>query len=76
MEELRKRVEDALQKIRPQLQADGGDVELLKVEADGTVQVRLTGTCRGCPFSTFTLQRVIETILKKEVPEVKRVEAA
>jgi len=67
-------VEVVLNKIRPSLQADGGDVELVDV-ADGTVKVRLTGACGGCPMSTLTLKMGIERILKKELPEVKEVVA-
>jgi Fe-S cluster biogenesis protein NfuA len=67
-------VQVVLNKIRPSLQADGGDVELVDV-ADGTVKVRLTGACGGCPMSTLTLKMGIERILKKELPEVKEVVA-
>jgi len=72
---MREKVEQALQKIRPALQGDGGDVELVEVGADGVVRVRLTGACGGCPMSQMTLKMGIERILKKEVPEVKSVEA-
>jgi Fe-S cluster biogenesis protein NfuA len=68
------KVTDVLDKIRPQLKADGGDVELVEVN-DGTVKLRLTGACAGCPMSTMTLKMGIERILKKEVPEVKEVVA-
>jgi Fe-S cluster biogenesis protein NfuA len=61
-----------LDKIRPQLAADGGDVELVEV-SDGTVKVKLTGACAGCPMSTLTLQMGIEKILKQEIPEIKEV---
>jgi len=57
------------------LQADGGDVELIEVSDEGVVKVRLTGACGGCPMATMTLKAGIERVLKKEVPEVKRVEA-
>ena len=67
------KVQAVIDKIRPSLQADGGDVELVSVE-DGTVKVRLQGACRGCPMSQMTLKNGIERILKKEVPEVERVE--
>jgi Fe-S cluster biogenesis protein NfuA len=63
-----------LNKIRPSLQADGGDVELVDVKG-GTVKVKLTGACGGCPMSTMTLKMGIERILKKELPEVKEVVA-
>ena len=74
MEELRKRVEETLELIRPALQADGGDVELVDV-VDGVVQLRLVGACHGCPFATQTLHRGIERYLKEKVPEVLRVES-
>ncbi len=69
---MREKVEAALETIRPSLQADGGDVELVDV-SDGTVKVRLTGACAGCPMSTMTLQMGIERVLKEQVPEVKEV---
>jgi Fe-S cluster biogenesis protein NfuA len=72
---MRERVEEALTKIRPALQADGGDVELVDVE-EGVVKVRLKGACCGCPMATMTLQQGIERVLKKEVPEIKEVVAA
>jgi Fe-S cluster biogenesis protein NfuA len=71
---MKEKVEAALNKIRPALQADGGDVELVEVQ-DGVVKVRLTGACGGCPMSQMTLKMGIERILKKEVPEVKEVQA-
>ncbi|MDH4196296.1 MAG: NifU family protein [Candidatus Aminicenantes bacterium] len=72
---MKEKIEQALNKIRPALQADGGDVELVSVENDGTIKVRLKGACGGCPMSQMTLKMGIERILKKEVPEVKAVEA-
>jgi Fe-S cluster biogenesis protein NfuA len=72
---MKEKVEQALKKIRPALQGDGGDVELVEVREDGVVRVRLTGACGGCPMSQMTLKMGIERILKKEVPEVKSVEA-
>ena len=69
---MREKVEAALAKIRPALQADGGDVELLEVN-DGTVKVKLSGHCAGCPMATLTLQMGIERIIREEVPEVKEV---
>ena len=69
---MREKVVAALEQIRPSLQADGGDVELVDV-SDGTVKVRLTGACAGCPMSTMTLQMGIERVLKEQVPEVKEV---
>ena len=71
---MRESVEKALEKIRPALQADGGDIELVDV-VDGVVKVRLTGACGGCPMSQMTLSQGIERYLKKQVPEVVRVEA-
>ena len=73
---LKERVEEALNKVRPSLQADGGDVELVEVDdADGVVKVRLQGSCAGCPMSQMTLKMGIEKILKQNVPEVSRVES-
>jgi Fe-S cluster biogenesis protein NfuA len=69
------KVKAALDTIRPALQADGGDVELIGVN-DGVVTVRLTGACSGCPMATLTLKEGIEQRLKELVPEVKSVEAA
>ena len=71
---MREKVEAALSHIRPALQADGGDVELLDVK-EGIVSVRLTGACGGCPMSMVTLRNGIERILKQEVPEIKTVVA-
>ncbi len=71
---MREKVEAALDKVRPALRADGGDVELVDVK-DGVVSVRLTGACGGCPMSTITLKMGIERILKEEVPEVKELVA-
>ncbi len=70
---MKEQVQTALEKIRPMLQADGGDVVLLDVEEDGTVKVQLTGACGSCPMSTMTLKQGIERLLKKEVPGVKEV---
>ena len=73
---LKEKVEMILQKIRPSLQVDGGNVELVDVkEEDGIVKVRLTGACSGCAFSQITLKMGIERILKENIPEVKQVEA-
>ncbi len=71
---MKEQVEKALNKIRPSLLADGGNVELVDIE-DGVVKVRLTGACGGCPMSQLTLKMGIERFLKKEVPEVKEVVA-
>ena len=70
---LKEKVEAALEKIRPALQADGGDVELVDVGEDGIVKVRLKGACAGCPMSQMTLKQGIESTLKQEIPEVKEV---
>ena len=71
----RELVQEVLEQIRPALQADGGDVELVEVGDDGVVKVALQGACRGCPMSQMTLKRGIEAAIKSEVPEVVRVEA-
>ncbi len=71
---MRDKVEEVLDKIRPNLIRDGGNVELVSVN-DGTVEVKLTGACVGCPMSTLTLKMGIEQILKQEIPEVKEVVA-
>jgi Fe-S cluster biogenesis protein NfuA len=73
---LREKVEAALAKVRPMLQADGGDVELVDVTENGIVKVRLTGRCQGCPMSKATLKNGVERIVLKEVPQVKAVEEA
>jgi len=70
---MREKVEKALEKIRPMLAADGGDVELIEVTPDGKVKLKLKGACGCCPMSQMTLKLGIEKILKKEVPEVKEV---
>ncbi|MFO8101410.1 MAG: NifU family protein [Dehalococcoidia bacterium] len=69
---MKEKVEEILTRVRPALQADGGDVELVAVE-DGTVKVKLTGACAGCPMATMTLQQGIERVLKEQIPEVKYV---
>lgn len=70
---MQERVKEVLDKIRPSLQADGGDVELVAVE-EGVVKVRLKGACAGCPMSQMTLKNGIEKYLKREIPEVVAVE--
>jgi len=72
---MKEKVKKALDKIRPMLQADGGDVELVDVE-DGVVKVRLQGACAGCPMSQMTLKNGIEKMLKEAIPEIKSVESA
>ncbi len=71
---MKEKVEKVLEEIRPSLQADGGDVELVAVEGS-TVKVRLTGACAGCPMSQMTLAFGIEKILKERIPEIEKVEA-
>jgi len=73
---MKEKVQEALDKIRPNLQADGGDVELIEVDDQGVVTVKLTGACGGCPFAQMTLKMGIERKLKQEVPEVKEVVTA
>lgn len=73
---LREKVEAALAKVRPMLQADGGDIELVEVTDKGVVKVRLTGRCQNCPMSKMTLKNGVERIVLKEVPQVKCVEEA
>ncbi len=72
---VRKLVEMALAKIRPFLQRDGGDIELVDCTDDGVVRVRLTGACQGCPMSQMTLKQGVERALLKEVPGLKEVQA-
>lgn len=72
---MKEKIQAALNKVRPMLQADGGDVELVDVE-DGVVKVRLQGACAGCPMSQMTLKNGIENFLKKEIPEVVSVVSA
>jgi len=69
------KIQKVIKKIRPMLQADGGDVEFVDV-TDGVVKVRLQGACAGCPMSQMTLKMGIEKLLKKEIPEVKSVVSA
>jgi Fe-S cluster biogenesis protein NfuA len=75
LEMLKEKVQSALEKVRPSLQADGGDVQLVEVNEDGVVKVKLMGACGGCPMSQMTLKMGIEKVLKQNVPEVKRVES-
>ncbi|MGV8082364.1 MAG: NifU family protein [Coriobacteriia bacterium] len=70
----KEQVESVLDKIRPALQADGGNVELVDVTDDGVVKVKLVGACAGCPMSQLTLANGVERILKEQIPEVSRVE--
>lgn len=72
---LKEKVEEALNMVRPSLQADGGDVQLIDVDEGGIVKVKLQGACAGCPMSQMTLKMGIEKILKQNVPGVERVES-
>lgn len=72
---MKEQVQEVLNKIRPQLQSDGGDVELVDITEDNVVQVKLQGACAGCPMSQMTLKNGIEQTLKDHVPAVKSVEA-
>ena len=74
VEELKAKVMAVLDQIRPHLQDDGGDVELIDVSEDGVVKVKLVGACGGCPMAQITLKRGIEARLKQQIPEVKSVE--
>jgi Fe-S cluster biogenesis protein NfuA len=73
-ESIEKRVRDALEEIKPQIQADGGDIDLVAVEKK-TVKVRLRGACAGCPMSALTLKQGVERLVKARVPEIDSVEA-
>ncbi len=70
---LKEKVQKAIQDVRPSLQADGGDIELLSVSDDGLVKVRLKGACGSCPMAAMTLKNGVENYLKKVIPEVKSV---
>ena len=71
---MKEKVQEVINRIRPALQVDGGDIELIDV-IDGIVKVRLTGACRGCPMSEMTLRMGVEKTLKEEIPEVREVES-
>ena len=73
---IKERVMKALDRVRPYLQSDGGDIDLLDVSDDMIVKVRLTGACKGCPYSMQTLKAGVEQAIMKEVPEIKRVISA
>ena len=73
---MKEKIEAALKKIRPMLQADGGDIEFVDVSKDGVVKVKLTGACGCCPMSQMTLKNAVEQKLKKEVPGIKSVISA
>jgi len=74
-EELEKKVKSILDQVRPYLQADGGDLNFVKLNDDLSVDVELTGACGACPFSTMTLKNGVEATLKKVLPEIKEVKA-
>lgn len=72
---LEEKVREVIKNIRPMLQADGGDIEIIDVdEKRGIVKVRLTGTCYGCPYAQITLKDGVERYLKEKIPEIKSVE--
>lgn len=70
---LNAKVESALDKVRPYLQADGGDIRLIEITDDLTVKVQLTGACDGCPYSMQTLRAGVEASIRKQIPEIKEV---
>jgi Fe-S cluster biogenesis protein NfuA len=70
----KEKIKQVIEKIRPQLQADGGDIEIVDISDDGIVKVRLMGHCAGCPYSMMTLSQGVERALKQFVPEVKAVQ--
>jgi Fe-S cluster biogenesis protein NfuA len=72
---MKESVQAVIDQIRPMLQRDGGDVELVDVEEGGVVKVRLQGACKGCPMSQMTLKNGIEKFMKQQIPEVDRVES-
>jgi len=69
----KEKVEEILDRIRPAIQSDGGDVELINIREDGVIEVRLQGACKGCPMAALTLKAGIERVIKEEIPEVKEV---
>jgi Fe-S cluster biogenesis protein NfuA len=73
---IKERVIKALDRVRPYLQSDGGDIELIEITSDLSVKVKLTGACHGCPYSMQTLKAGVEQAIMKEVPEIKRVISA
>jgi Fe-S cluster biogenesis protein NfuA len=73
---IKERVAKALDRVRPYLQSDGGDIKLVEITEDMTVKVKLTGACHGCPYSMQTLKAGVEQAVLKEVPEIKRVVSA
>ena len=73
---IKDRVLKSLERVRPYLQSDGGDIEFIDITEDMTVKVKLTGACHGCPYSVQTLKAGVEQAIMKEVPEIKRVISA
>jgi Fe-S cluster biogenesis protein NfuA len=71
---MKAKVQEVIEQIRPNLQADGGDIDLVDVTADGIVKVKLRGACHGCPGAAMTLKMGVERLLKSKIPEVKGVE--
>jgi Fe-S cluster biogenesis protein NfuA len=71
---MKAKVQSVIEEIRPNLQADGGDIELVDVTADGVVKVRLKGACHGCPGAAMTLKMGVERLLKSKIPEITAVE--
>jgi len=71
---MKEKVQAVIEEIRPNLQADGGDIELIDVTKDGVVKVRLQGACHGCPGAAMTLKMGVERLLKSKIPEVTAVE--
>lgn len=76
LKHIKERVIKALERVRPYLQSDGGDIELIEITNDLSVKVKLTGACHGCPYSLQTLKAGVEQAIMKEVPEIKRVISA
>lgn len=74
-EQTKQEIQEAINTIRPMLQRDGGDIELVAVEEDMTVKVRLQGACKGCPGAQMTLKMGVERVLKERIPAVKEVVA-
>lgn len=72
---MKEQVEELLQEIAKVLRADGGDIELVDIDDDNVVKVKLKGSCAGCPFSQMTIKNFVEKELKKNIPEIERVEA-
>lgn len=76
MSTIQEQVAEAIEEVRPSLQADGGDIKLVEITDDNTVLVELQGACAGCPMSQMTLKQGVESYLKRKIPEVKAVESA